>query len=389
MKIDTVQINGTEIRRRYDELRHHDNHFSPFAAITPAEKGLAMSFEELVDWSCDQIGNFEPGYDALALELGLIAPQMRLVTESEISRQAFAQWHEALAAGPADGATRSITGHNVWLQARDSLAGIDAKLGLDANGSEWSVEINAPPRAGDDNRLSGIARDASGGLHLMRQGWLRGRRSAPDIREQEFAEKTGFVAIPVAATGKAAARRWFLVASLDDPPKRIRRTTARFVELCEKARVGEAAGGSDDNIAFVTDLDQLFANVAMLDAVRTHPSAPDKAAYLSLIKRGTCFLPYSTPDGIAFAPSRFIGYTGNNFARHAANETRDGRLTNGAINTVLGHAPVLEPVLEDQYQQFCGDSALPRRRPGRSESLANSGSLPIFVTAWTYLPSKR
>lgn len=353
VKIDTVQINGTEIRRRYDELRHHDNHFSPFAAIIPAENGLAMSFEELVDWSCDQIGNFEPGYDALALELGLIAPQMRLVTEPEISRNAFAHWHEALAAGPADGATRSITGHKVWLQAKDSQAGIDAKLGIDANGGEWSVEINAPPVAGDHNRLSGIARDASGGLHLLRQGWLRGRRSAPDIREQEFAEKTGFAAIPVAATGKAVARRWFLVASLDDPPKRIRRTTARFVELCEKARVGEAAGGSDDKIAFVTDLDQMFANVAMLDAVRTDPSSSDKAAYLSLIKRGTCFLPYATPDGIAFAPSRFIGYAGNNFARHAANEARDGRLTNGAINTVLGHAPVLEPALEDQYQQFC------------------------------------
>lgn len=190
-------------------------------------------------------------------------------------------------------------------------------------------------------------------MHLLRQGWLRGRRSAPDIREQEFAEKTGLAAIPVAATGKAAARRWFLVASLDDPPERIRRTTARFVGLCERTRTGEAAGGSDDKKAYVTDLDQLFANVAMLDAVRTDPGASDHAAYLSLIKRGTCFLPYATPDGIGFAPSRFIGYTGNSFARHAANEARDGRLTNGAINTVLGHAPVLEPVLEDQYQQFC------------------------------------
>jgi hypothetical protein len=353
VKIDTVQINGTETRRRYDELRHHDNHLSPFAGIIPADIGLAMSFEELVDWSCNQIGTFEPGYDALAQQLGLIASQMRLVTESGISRSAFAHWHEALGAGPADGATRSITGHNVWLQARDSQTGIDTKLGLNSNGGEWSVEINTPPVAGDYNRLSGIARDASGGLHLLRQGWLRGRRSAPEIREPEFAEKTGLAATPVAATGKAAARRWFLVGSLNDPPERIRRTTARFVQLCERARTGETAGGGDDKIAFVTDLDQLFANVAILDAVRTDLASSDKAAYLSLIKRGTCFLPYATPDGIAFAPSRFIGYTGNSFARHAANQARDGRLTNAAINTVLGHAPVLEPILEDGYQQFC------------------------------------
>lgn len=353
VKIDTVQINGTETRRRYDELRHHDNHLSPFAEVIPAQTGLAMSFEELVDWSCDQIGTFEPGYDALAQKLGLIAPQMRLVTEPEISRNAFAHWYDALGTGPADGATGSIPGHNVWLQARDSKAGTDAKLGLDASGGEWSVEINAPPVAGDHNRLSGIARDESGGLHLLRQGWLRGRRSAPDIREQEFVEKTGLRAIPVAATGKAAARRWFLVASLDDPPERIRRTTVRFVELCERARTGEAARGSDDKIAFVTDLGQIFANLEMLEAVRGDPASLDNAAYISLIKRGTCFLPYATPDGIGFAPSRFIGYAGNSFVRHAANEARDGRLTNGAINTVLGHAPVLEPALEDQYQQFC------------------------------------
>lgn len=353
VKIDTVQINGTETRRHYDELRRHDNHLSPFAKIISAEEGLAMSFEELVDWACDQIGTFEPGYDALAQKLGLIAPQMRLVTEQEVSRNAFERWYEALGVGSTGGGTRNISGHNVWLHAKDSLAGIDAKLGLDANGSEWSVEINAPPVAGDHNRLSAIARDASGGLHLLRQGWLRGRRLVRDIREQEFAEKTGLAPIPVAATGKAAARSWFLVASLDDPPERIRRSTAVFAELCDKVRTAAAASDGHGGTAVIADLEQLLANVATLDAVRTDPASLDRAAYLSLIKRGTCFLPYTNPDGIAFAPSRFVGYAGNSFARHAANEARDGRLTNAAINTVLGHTPVREAVLEDLYHQFC------------------------------------
>ncbi|MFW2831560.1 HNH endonuclease [Sphingomonas sp. ID0503] len=205
--------------------------------------------------------------------------------------------------------------------------------------------------AGDHNRLSGIARDESGGLHLLRQGWLRGRRPSPDIREQEFTEKTGLVAIPVAATGKAAARRWFLVASLDDPPESIRRR-ARFVQLCEKARTGKTLAAATTRSH--SSPTSTSCSPTSRSSTRCAPKvSPDNAAYLSLIKRGTCFLPYATPDGIAFAPSRFIGYAGNSFARHAANEARDGRLTNGAINTVLGHAPVLEPALENRYQQFC------------------------------------
>jgi hypothetical protein len=353
VKLDTVQINGTATRRVYDELRHHDNHLSPFAAIISAKTGLAISFEQLVDWTCEQIGAFEPGYDALAQTLGLIGPQMRLVTDPEISRNAFQRWHDALGAGSADGAIRRIANHPVWLQACDRVAGVDAKLGLDPTGAEWAVEINAPPIAGDHNRLSGMAYDASGGLHLLRQGWLRGRRSAPDVREQQFAELTGLDPVPLAATGRAAARRWFLVASLDDPPERIRRTTTRFVELCDAARAGVNAEANGAKIEFVSHLEQLYANVATLDAVRARHQPDDSAAYLGLIRRGTCFLSYVTADGIAFAPSRFIGYVGNSFAKHAANEARDGRLTNGAINAILGHSPVLEPVLEDEYHRFC------------------------------------
>ncbi|VVT10201.1 conserved hypothetical protein [Sphingomonas sp. EC-HK361] len=104
---------------------------------------------------------------------------------------------------------------------------------------------------------------------------------------------------------------------------------------------------------FVSTLDQLLTNVATLDAVRTGHRPGDSAAYLSLIKKGTCFLPYATTDGIAFAPSRFIGYAGNSFIKHAANSSRDGRLTNGEINALLGHPPVFDEALEAQYHRFC------------------------------------
>jgi putative restriction endonuclease len=103
----------------------------------------------------------------------------------------------------------------------------------------------------------------------------------------------------------------------------------------------------------VETLDQVLANVAILEAVRSGRSPSHAGEYRGLIKRGTCFLPYPTSGGIAFAPSRFIGYRSNSFARHAANEARDGRQTNGVLNAILGQAPTLEPVLEEEYRRFC------------------------------------
>jgi hypothetical protein len=251
VKLDTVQINGSARRRRYDELRRHDNHLSPFAAILPAEAGLALSFEQLVAWTVDRIGTFDPGYDALAAELGLIPPELTLVTDAGQSRTAFARWHRALAGDAGAGGIQRVGDHRAWMKARNGTGGIEARLGLDPTGAEWAVEINAPPQPGDHNRLSAIAADTTGGLHLLRQGWLRGRRPAPDIRETAFMAATGLAPASVPATGKAAARRWFLVASLDDPPARIRTTTARFVEHCWSART--PIGGSEPGNANRSD----------------------------------------------------------------------------------------------------------------------------------------
>lgn len=282
---------------------------------------------------------------------------MRMITDEGRSRDAFSAWAEVIAGGQAGPDVKKISGHDVWVKVDSTRAGVDAQLGVDPAGKLWAVEFNAPPRPGDHNRLSAIAEDDSGGLHLLRQGWLRGRRSAPDVREEEFARLTDLREVPVVAAERAARRRWFLVANLDDPPERIRRTTAQFVTRCHVARgrTGDAAQTPDiaPDIAFVSDLEQLLVNVATLDKVRSAEAGNDHAAYLSLIRRGTCFLPYADRDGIAFAPSRFIGYAGNNFGRHAANDARDGRLTNAAINAILGHHPSPEPALEQEYQRFC------------------------------------
>lgn len=114
----------------------------------------------------------------------------------------------------------------------------------------------------------------------------------------------------------------------------------------------------------VATIDQVMANVGTLDAIRTGGDAGEAAVYAGLIKRGTCFLPYSTSEGLAFAPSRFIGYAGNSFARHAANEDRDGRLTNSSLNAILGLSPTTEPMLETEYLNFCAQIGLTPSRTG-------------------------
>lgn len=114
----------------------------------------------------------------------------------------------------------------------------------------------------------------------------------------------------------------------------------------------------------VESLDQVLTNVAALDDVRSGRRPGESEVYASLIKRGTCFLPYPTSTEIAFAPSRFIGYAANTFTKHAKNDARDGRRTNAALNAILGHIPAADVTLENAYQQFCAAIGIVPSRTG-------------------------
>lgn len=235
IKIDTVNLFGPQ-RERYEALRGPDHGTSPIAAILTEEVGLGMSFEQLVDWSVAQIARFQSSYDDVASELGLLAKELRLVTDAAVSSEAFERWRDILLEqSPASGRVYRMRDRPVWFVTRDGQGGPELSLGLDPTGQEWAVEINAPPTPGDFNRLSAIGVDEAGGRYLLRQGWLRGRRPAPDIRA-EFKSRTGLTAVSVQGEGKAAEREWFVVANLDDVPARIRQRTAEFVELCWAAR---------------------------------------------------------------------------------------------------------------------------------------------------------
>ncbi len=103
----------------------------------------------------------------------------------------------------------------------------------------------------------------------------------------------------------------------------------------------------------VTTLDQIKDNIAELERGRASRLSSKVAEYRALIKRGTCFVPYVAGNGLAFAPSRFVGYRKNKLATHADNPDRDGRITNAAINKIIGSKPQANALLEGKYSAFC------------------------------------
>lgn len=103
----------------------------------------------------------------------------------------------------------------------------------------------------------------------------------------------------------------------------------------------------------VTEISQVAENIAELERGRSASDEASAEEYRSLIKRGTCFVPYASSEGLSFAPSRFVGYVENKLATHANNPDRDGRITNSALNKVFGSQPHSDASLEDRYLTFC------------------------------------
>ncbi|SFQ02433.1 HNH endonuclease [Nitrosomonas cryotolerans] len=102
----------------------------------------------------------------------------------------------------------------------------------------------------------------------------------------------------------------------------------------------------------VTTLEQIEKNIVELERGRA-ARGKELEEYRALIKRGTCFLPYESQRSLSFAPSRFVGYIDNKLAIHANNPKRDGRITNVAINGILGARPSAHTDLEQAYKEFC------------------------------------
>jgi hypothetical protein len=106
-------------------------------------------------------------------------------------------------------------------------------------------------------------------------------------------------------------------------------------------------------VEVVETLADIETNLRQLEAYVSSADPKDREFARSLIRRGLCFVVADRDDGLLFAPSRFVGYRGNNRAAHRANEDKDGKETNPAITAIVGGELVESAELEAAYEQFC------------------------------------
>lgn len=87
-------------------------------------------------------------------------------------------------------------------------------------------------------------------------------------------------------------------------------------------------------MSLIETYDDLLRNYTALEEARKG-TGQVRNLYADLIGRGAVFLAYLTGDGIAFAPSRFIGYTENTVLGHVQLAERDGRHTTRRVGELL------------------------------------------------------
>lgn len=113
-------------------------------------------------------------------------------------------------------------------------------------------------------------------------------------------------------------------------------------------------------MTLIETFDEISVNTQVLEDVRIDANHQHTVPYRDLIKQGRVFMPYLAQDGLAFAPSRFIGYVANSIPKHKARIEKDGKLTNVRINQILrekfalaiANAP--DPDLEQYFLKFAG-----------------------------------
>ena len=108
----------------------------------------------------------------------------------------------------------------------------------------------------------------------------------------------------------------------------------------------------------VEGLQQVAENIGKLERARSIASSASAAEYRRLIKLGICFVPYMSNEGLAFAPSRFIGYVDNDLSTHKRNENRHGSKTNAALSKLFGSHPRVDESLELRYLAFCAQEGV-------------------------------
>lgn len=120
-------------------------------------------------------------------------------------------------------------------------------------------------------------------------------------------------------------------------------------------------------MSLIETYDDLLRNCAELEKARKG-GGQVKGLYAGLIGRGSVFLPYLTGDGIAFAPSRFIGYAENTMFGHEQLEGRHGWHTTTRVREILRAQfgftiwNVVDEAAKSHYHSFCDSLGIVPRR---------------------------
>ncbi|MET4211472.1 hypothetical protein [Bradyrhizobium sp. LA2.1] len=176
--------------------------------------------------------------------------QLQLLTNQVKIHEAFSIWRNAIEQrGERFHGTHWLPEERVYFLT----TGNNFKFGFDDKGENWVVELNEPEQ-GTENPLSGLARDSTGRLYLLRQGTLHRNALSVRIESDVFEERTGLSPADVTIDGKPAKRSWFIVAALDCPPAEICQNTATFVERCRLARDPTAAAIAKQDDEHLTQL---------------------------------------------------------------------------------------------------------------------------------------
>lgn len=125
----------------------------------------------------------------------------------------------------------------------------------------------------------------------------------------------------------------------------------RFYNILRK--IGRIRNMENIIYPLIDNLNDLLANTDKFDAYLSSSDKAEVAYTKNLIKRGICFLCLIKNNEFRFYPSRFIGYKENTIFKHKSNTTKDGRITNSRISSILDKQLEINDLYDFEFTLFC------------------------------------
>ena len=103
--------------------------------------------------------------------------------------------------------------------------------------------------------------------------------------------------------------------------------------------------------------EQVIDNIITLEKYLKSKSPIKKEFALNLVKQGETIVVYKINNENHFAPSRFVGYIGNDMDKHILNEEKSGLDTNPVIDKIIGHS-FSNQKIEKGFIDYCAKLGL-------------------------------